>query len=80
MRIGVQSRACQLQGSNGLRAIHRREIEQELFQCFPSLQVIEQVLYGCPRPAEHGDTALDPSVFLNDLIFHHHLLNAYGMG
>ena len=76
MRIGVQSRACQLQGSNGLRAIHCREIEQELFQCFPSFQVIEQVLYGRTRPAEHGDTALNPWVFLYDLIFHCRLHNA----
>ena len=68
MRIGVQSRACHLQGSNGLRAIHCREIEQELFQCFPSFQVIEQVLYGRPRADEHGDTALNPGVFVDDLI------------
>ena len=70
MRIDVQCRACHLQGSNGLRAIHCREIEQELFQCFPSFQVIEQVLYGRTRPHEHGDTALNPWVFLYDLIFH----------
>ena len=37
---------------------------------FPSFQVIEQVLYGRTRPHEHGDTALNPWVFLYDLIFH----------
>ena len=76
LRAGVQSRACHLQGSNGLRAIHCREIEQELFQWFPSFQVVEQVLYGRTRPAEHGDTALNPWVFLYDLIVHCRLLNA----
>ena len=76
LRTGVQSRACHLQGSNGLRAIHCREIEQELFQWFPSFQVVEQVLYGRTRPAEHGDTALNPWVFLYDLIVHCRLLNA----
>ena len=70
MRIGAQSRPRHLQGSNSLCTLHRREIEQELIQCFPSFQVIEEVLYGRSRPDEHGDATLNPWILLYDLFCH----------
>ena len=68
--MNVQSCSRHLERGNRLDAIDSREVGQELIEGVSCFQIVKKVLYRDARCREHGHTALDPGIPLDDWFMH----------